>query len=40
MAVFSLMDVLRRAYIETYINNGDSSSADFEDVLYGRFFFL
>ncbi|RMX56309.1 hypothetical protein pdam_00024681, partial [Pocillopora damicornis] len=34
MAVFSLMEELRGAYIEAYINIGDTSSADFEDVLY------
>ena len=40
MAVFSLMEELRGAYIEAYINIGDTSSADFEDVLYSKFFFL
>ncbi|XP_066030100.1 stimulated by retinoic acid gene 6 protein-like [Pocillopora verrucosa] len=34
MAVFSLMEELRGAYIEAYINIGDTSSADFKDVLY------
>ena len=38
MAVFSLMEELRGAYIEAYINIGDTSSADFEDVLYSKFF--
>ncbi|CAH3160131.1 unnamed protein product [Pocillopora meandrina] len=35
MAVLSLMDVMRRVYIEKYKTHGDTSSANFVDVLFG-----
>ena len=40
MAVLSLMDVIRRVYIEKYKTRGDTSSASSVDVLYGKFFCL
>ena len=38
MAVLSPMDVIRRVYIEKYKTHGDTSSANFVDVLFGKFF--
>ena len=35
-----LMDVIRREYIETYKTHGDTSSANFVNVLYGKFLCL
>ncbi|RMX52594.1 hypothetical protein pdam_00021330, partial [Pocillopora damicornis] len=35
MAVLSPMDVIRRVYIEKYKTHGDTSSANFVDVLFG-----
>ncbi|XP_066022928.1 stimulated by retinoic acid gene 6 protein-like isoform X4 [Pocillopora verrucosa] len=35
MAVLSLRDVMRRVYIEKYKTHGDTSSANFVDVLFG-----
>ena len=40
MAVLSLMDVIRRVYIEKYKTRGDTSSASSVGVLYGKFFCL
>ena len=40
MAVLSLMDVIRRVYIEKYKTPGDTNSANSVDVLYGKFFCL
>ena len=40
MAVLSLMDVIRREYIEKYKTHGDTSSANFVNVLYGKFLCL
>ena len=39
-AVLSLMDVIRRVYIEKYKARGDTSPANFVDVLYGKFLCL
>ena len=35
-----LMDVMRRVYIEKYKTHGDTSSANFVDVLFGKFLCL
>ena len=40
MAVLSPMDVIRRVYIEKYKTHGDTSSANFVDVLFGKFLCL
>ena len=40
MAVLSLMDVIRREYIEKYKTHGDTSSVNFVNVLYGKFLCL
>ena len=40
MAVLSLMDVIRRECIEKYKTHGDTSSANFVNVLYGKFLCL
>ena len=40
MALLSLMDVIRRVYIEIYKTRGDTSSASSVDVHYGKFFCL
>ena len=40
MAVISLMDVIRRIYIEKYKTHGDTSSANSVDVHHGKFFCL
>ena len=40
MAVLSLMDVIRRVYIEKYKTHGDTNSANSIDVYYRKFFCL
>ena len=40
MAVLSLMDVIRRVYIEKYKTHGDTNSANSVDVYYRKFFCL